>query len=75
MMAEEKLVNIRQTLDSITNDLRDLSHHLIPRLLEEFGLYSAFNNLITKLNNSIKSKVEFYSNIGSEIRFEPGSGA
>ena len=32
-IAEEKLVNIRQTLDSITNDLRDLSHHLIPRLL------------------------------------------
>ena len=69
-IAEEKLVNIRQTLDSVTNDLRDLSHHLIPRLLEEFGLYSAFNNLITKLNNSIKSKVEFYCNFGLEIRFE-----
>ncbi len=69
-MDEEKLVNIRQTLDSITNDLRNLSHYLIPRLLEEFGMYSAFNNLITKLNNSIKTKVEFYSNIGPEIRFE-----
>ena len=67
---EEKLVNIRQTLDSITTDLRALSHHLIPRLLEEFGMYSAFNNLVTKLNNSIKTKVEFYSNIGPEIRFE-----
>jgi signal transduction histidine kinase len=68
--AEDKLLNIRQTIDSITNDLRDLSHHLIPRLLEEFGLYSAFNNLISKLNNSIKVKVEFYSNIGIEIRFD-----
>jgi signal transduction histidine kinase len=68
---EEKLVNIRQTLDSITNDLRDLSHHLIPRLLEEFGLFSAFNNLITRLNNSIKPNVEFYCNIGSEVRFDP----
>lgn len=67
---EEKLVNIRQTLDSITNDLRALSHHLIPRLLEEFGMYSAFNNLVSKLNNSIKTKVEFYSNIGPETRFE-----
>ena len=66
----EKLVNIRQTLDSITNDLRDLSHHLIPRLLEEFGLFSAFKNLITKLNLSIKPKVEFYSNFGADIRFE-----
>ena len=67
---EEKLLNISQTLDSITNDLRDLSHHLIPRLLEEFGLVSAFSNLTTKLNNSIKSKVAFYSNIEPEIRFD-----
>lgn len=69
-VTEERLLNIRQTLDSITNDLRDLSHHLIPRLLEEFGLFSAFNNLSTKINNSIKSKVEFYSNIENEIRFD-----
>ena len=40
---EEKLQNIRQTLDSITNDLRNLSHHLIPRLLEEFGCLSQFD--------------------------------
>lgn len=66
----EKLLDIRQTLDSITNDLRDLSHHLMPRLLEEFGLFSAFSNLTTKLNNSIKVKVEFYSNIEAEIRFD-----
>jgi signal transduction histidine kinase len=69
-IAEEKLMNIRQTLDSVTQDLRNLSHHLIPRLLEEFGLFSAFSNLVTRLNNSIKSKVEFYSNIGTEIRFD-----
>jgi signal transduction histidine kinase len=67
---DEKLISIRDTLDSITNDLRNLSHHLIPRLLEEFGLFSAFNSLTTKLNNSIKSKVEFYSNIESETRFD-----
>jgi signal transduction histidine kinase len=66
---DEKLMNIRSTLDTITNDLRALSHHLIPRLLEEFGLFSAFNNLTTKLNNSLKSKVEFYCNFTSETRF------
>lgn len=69
--AQEKLMNIRQTLDSITTDLRDLSHHLIPRLLQEFGLNSAFNNLITKLNNSIRPKIKFYCNFGPEIRFNP----
>ena len=67
---DEKLMNIRQTLDSITNDLRDLSHHLVPRLLEEFGLFSAFSSLITKFSKSKKSKVELYCNIDSETRFD-----
>ena len=66
---DEKLLHIRQTLDSITDDLRNLSHHLIPRLLEEFGLFSAFSNLITRLNNSVDPKVEFYCNFNSETRF------
>jgi len=69
-VGEEKLLNIRQTLDSITKDLRNLSHHLTPRLLEEFGLFSAFSNLITRLNNSMKSKIEFYCNLGPEVRFD-----
>ncbi len=70
--SEEKLQNIRNTLHSITSDLRDLSHHLIPRLLEEFGLYSAFVNLTTKINNSSKSRVEFYCNFDAEVRFDHG---
>jgi len=68
--AREKLVNIRQTLDSISGDLRDLSHQLIPRLLEEFGLYSAFHNLTARFNNSTKSRVDFYCNFSSELRIE-----
>lgn len=68
--SSERFKNIRNTLDSITSDLRDLSHHLIPRLLEEFGLFSAFNNLLTKINATGKYKVEFYCNFNSEIRFD-----
>jgi len=68
---EEKLMNIRLTLDSIANDLRDLSHHLTPRLLEEFGLFSAFSHLVARMNNATKSKIGFYSNLGPEIRFDP----
>ncbi len=68
---DEKLQDIRQTLDTITNDLRDLSHHLIPRLLEEFGLFSAFSNLVIKINNTAKAKVEFYCNFDAGTRFHP----
>ncbi len=69
--SDEKLQKIRQTLDSITNDLRDLSHHLIPRLLEEFGLFSVFSNLTAKISKSAKSNLEFYCNFDSGFRFDP----
>lgn len=65
----EKLISIREIIDSITNDLRDLSHHLLPRLLDEFGLYSAFNSLINRINNSVKSNIDFYCNFNYETRF------
>jgi signal transduction histidine kinase len=65
----EKLSNLRQTIDSITNDLRDLSHHLLPRLLEEFGLYSAFSSLVHKINSNTKTRVELYINFNSDTRF------
>lgn len=67
----EKLTNIRKTLETISSDLRILSHHLIPRLLETFGLFSAFSNLITRINSSVKSDLEFYCNFNSEARFDP----
>jgi signal transduction histidine kinase len=65
----EKLHHIRQTIDSITRDLRDLSHQLMPRLLEEFGLFSAFNNIVHRINNNTKTRVELYCNFNAETRF------
>ena len=68
--SNEKLANIRQTIDSITSDLRDLSHRLMPRLLEEFGLVSAFGNLVHRINGNTDTSVEFYCNFNSETRFD-----
>ena len=68
--SSEKLANIRQTIDSITSDLRDLSHRLMPRLLEEFGLFSAFGNLVHRINSNTKTRAELYCNFKSETRFE-----
>lgn len=69
-LGTEKLVGIRQTIDSITSDLRDLSHRLVPRLLVEFGLFSAFSNLVHRINNNTKTSVELYCNFNSETRFD-----
>jgi signal transduction histidine kinase len=68
--ALEKLGIIRQTLDSISGDLRDLSHRLIPRLLEEFGLYSAFNNLVNRFNQTTRSRVDLYCNFDTAWRID-----
>jgi signal transduction histidine kinase len=67
---DEKLFNIRQTIDSISVDLRDLSHSLIPRLLEEFGLLSAFQNMVGRIRNSTKSEVDLYCNLEPDDRFD-----
>jgi signal transduction histidine kinase len=67
---DEKLYNIRQTIDTISVDLRDLSHSLIPRLLEEFGLLSAFQNMVSRLNRTKKSSVDLYCNLDPEDRFD-----
>jgi signal transduction histidine kinase len=67
---DTKLYSIRQTMDSISVDLRDLSHRLIPRLLEEFGLFSAFSNLVNRFKNSTKSTIDLYSNVETGERFD-----
>jgi signal transduction histidine kinase len=67
---DEKLFSIRQTIDTISVDLRDLSHRLIPRLLEEFGLLSAFQNMVGRLNSFKKSNVDLYCHLDPEDRFD-----
>lgn len=66
---DEKLHNIRQTIDAISVDLRDISHSLIPRVLEEFGMLSAFQNMVGRINSSRKSNVDLYCNLDPEDRF------
>jgi signal transduction histidine kinase len=68
---DERLQSLRQTIDTIATDLRDLSHRLIPRILEDFGLLAACQNLVSKVNLSVKLKVEFFCNLDSGERFSP----
>lgn len=64
------LNNISQTIDSITTDLRLLSHRLVPRLLDEFGLVPAFENMVYRLNESKKSNIKLYTNIDKETKID-----
>jgi len=66
----ELIESISETVDGVTSDLRALSHRLVPRTLNEFGLYSAFNSLAYKLNHSKRVNIEFYSNMDVDTRFD-----
>jgi signal transduction histidine kinase len=66
----EALDNISETIDSLTVDLRSLSHSLVPRLLDEFGLCPAFENLIYRLNETKKASIELYTNIEKDKRLD-----
>lgn len=67
---DERLLNIRNIIDSISADLRNLSHRLMPRLLEEFGLLSAIQNMVTRLNNTTNSQIELICNLEPQERVE-----
>jgi signal transduction histidine kinase len=69
-MKTDTLDNISETIDSITMDLRSLSHSLVPRLLDEFGLCPAFENMILRLKESKKVEIELYTNIEKDMRLD-----
>lgn len=66
----DTLEGISETIDSITNDLRLMSHSLVPRLLDEFGLAPAFENMVIRLNDSKKANINFYTNIEKDDRVD-----
>lgn len=53
----------------VSEDIRRISHDLMPRVLEDFGLEDAFLDLVNKINHSNKIKVDFYSTLG-KIRLD-----
>ena len=63
------LNNIHSTseiLDSAAEDLRSISRDLMPKLLIDFGLTEAFDNLCRRINNTKKIKVNFYHSLEKE---------
>jgi signal transduction histidine kinase len=43
---------------------------LMPRLLEEFGLFSALQNMVTRLDSTTRSQIEFICNFHPRERVE-----
>jgi len=62
----QKLDNIYQLIDSLAHDMRDLSHALMPKVLEDFGLGAALESLCSHFNDLESVELFYYDGGFSE---------
>jgi len=62
-----KLNDVISMIAETTNDIRQISHDLMPSSLIDFGLLTALSNLIKRLNNTESIIVRFESNLSDAI--------
>lgn len=55
----EELRSVVQSSKEVSEELRGISHLLIPRVLIDFGIVAALQGLVNKLNSIEKHKIEF----------------
>jgi signal transduction histidine kinase len=58
-----------EMIDSMAGEMRSISHSLMPRVLEDFGLVDALESLCNSLDNTDKINVSFL-NVGVHERFD-----
>lgn len=56
----------KSTIDQITAEIRNISYNLLPPSLEQFGLASAIEEELKKLNENPSLKISFYSSLNDE---------
>ena len=63
-----KIEEAEKIISRVLNDTRDISHNLMPKTLEDFGLKSAIENLAEHLGKGTSFKIYTYFNI-EDLRF------
>jgi len=66
---EKKLNSIHELINTLAEDMRQISHSLMPKVLEDFGLAPALESLCNRLNTNEKVEINYY-NAGFEERLE-----
>ena len=62
--ASQMIESMSELLKAMSNDIRSISHNLMPNVLVDFGLVAALENLCQRVNSSGKVQANFYhSNI------------
>jgi signal transduction histidine kinase len=65
----KKIRNISSLIDAVAADMRNISRRLMPKVLVDFGLAAALENLCQHVNESTRLKVNFYKS-GFTKRFD-----
>jgi len=67
----KKLLDVKQLLDSVMTEAREISHNLMPSVLEDFGLKPALQLLCESFGNRIGIPILFYAH-GIDGRIDHG---
>ncbi len=67
----EKLNEAEKIVTKVLNDTRDISHSLLPKTLDDFGLKSAVENLVEHLSTGIDFKINIYCNFEDQRFSKP----
>ncbi|MDQ2178778.1 ATP-binding protein [Marinifilum sp. D714] len=57
---------ILDMIDSLTGDIRDISHQLMPKILLDFGIIPALENLVNRINRAERIKIILFHSILSD---------
>lgn len=66
--AAEKFENGLKFLKTSIEESRNIAHNLMPKAIEDFGIVLTLNSLFNQLMKSTGLKINFYENLGQDIR-------
>ncbi len=63
----ERITEINHAVDTIYEEIRNISHRMLPPQLESKGLISAMNEMISTMNKTSKFEVEMKTNLDRRL--------
>ncbi|RLD84779.1 MAG: hypothetical protein DRJ10_00260 [Bacteroidetes bacterium] len=65
--SNEKYKDVIESIKNIRNNVRELSHRMMPAKLEDEGLVSTINSMVSGMNDSEKFNVSFDTNLDKRL--------
>lgn len=69
-VGDEKIRHLKSLIDDAASDVRSISHQMMPKVLEEFGLSAALEDLFAKSFGNGRIDLRYENKIG-DLRFRP----